>query len=113
MSAIIKSFREVIEKAGYKFGIYSNDDWYRNVIPEDSKSNTDFWIAAVPLAKTEITEEDVEGFDLKLVLAVNVPYFGLKLVVFVYANRLEVKNINTKIIIINILFNLYIIYHLI
>ena len=53
MSAIIKSFREVIEKAGYKFGIYSNDDWYRNVIPEDSKSNTDFWIAAVPLAKND------------------------------------------------------------
>ena len=48
MFGIISIFREVIEKAGYKFGIYCNTDWYANLIPNEFKENTDFWIANVP-----------------------------------------------------------------
>lgn len=48
ISSIIEVFRDVIEKAGYKFGIYCNKNWYNNLIPADAKKKYDFWIASVP-----------------------------------------------------------------
>ena len=48
LMSMIENFRNIIEKAGYKFGIYCNLDWYNNVIPEDAKKY-DLWIASYPL----------------------------------------------------------------
>lgn len=48
IGSIIEIFREVVEKAGYKFGIYCNKNWYNNLIPTAAKSKYDFWIASVP-----------------------------------------------------------------
>lgn len=47
LSTMIKTFWAAVTSAGYKFGIYSNKDWYDNVIPSDCKQY-DFWIAAYP-----------------------------------------------------------------
>lgn len=41
------AFREIVEAAGYKFGIYCNVDWYTNVICSHLKKH-DFWIARYP-----------------------------------------------------------------
>lgn len=48
MGEIIGAFKDVIEKAGYKFGIYTGKSWYENLIPDTYKKNIDYWIAAVP-----------------------------------------------------------------
>lgn len=48
LNTMIKTFWSVITSAGYKFGIYCNVDWYKNVIPDDAKSKYDFWIARYP-----------------------------------------------------------------
>lgn len=47
MESMIEAFRAVIEKAGYKFGIYTNKDWYNNVLPESAKKY-DLWVAGYP-----------------------------------------------------------------
>lgn len=47
MNNIIEAFREVVEAAGYKFGIYCNLDWYRNHIPEEAKKYP-MWVASPP-----------------------------------------------------------------
>ena len=52
MGSIIEAFREVVTKAGYKFGIYTNKTWYDNLIP-DSAKQYDFWIASVPYEKND------------------------------------------------------------
>ena len=41
------AFREIIEKAGYKFALYCNVDWYDTVICSHLKKH-DFWIARYP-----------------------------------------------------------------
>lgn len=41
------AFREIVESAGYKFGIYCNVDWYNTVICSHLKKH-DFWIARYP-----------------------------------------------------------------
>lgn len=45
---IIESFAEVIKMAGYKFAIYCNDYWYKDIIPDEAKKKYEFWIAKVP-----------------------------------------------------------------
>ena len=47
LSTMVKTFWAAVTSAGYRFGIYSNKDWYDNVIPSDCKQY-DFWIAAYP-----------------------------------------------------------------
>ena len=41
------AFREIVEAAGYKFGIYCNMDWYMNVICSHLRKY-DFWVARYP-----------------------------------------------------------------
>lgn len=44
--AMIKAFGEIIEGAGYYFGVYTNLDWYRNVISgKELNKKYDWWIA--------------------------------------------------------------------
>lgn len=47
MMQMIDAFREIIIKAGYKFGIYCGYSWYQNQLPEDAKKY-DCWLAAYP-----------------------------------------------------------------
>lgn len=44
---IAEAFEQVITKAGYKFGIYCNVDWYQTMISVKLKKY-DFWIARYP-----------------------------------------------------------------
>lgn len=44
--AMIKAFGEIIEGAGYYFGVYTNLDWYKNVISgKELNKKYDWWIA--------------------------------------------------------------------
>lgn len=46
LNNIVKAFGEVIENAGYYFGVYTNLDWYNNVISgSELNSKYDWWIA--------------------------------------------------------------------
>lgn len=47
LNGIIYEFRRHIVEAGYRFGIYCNLDWYRNVL-DVSSLPYDYWIAAYP-----------------------------------------------------------------
>lgn len=44
MMKMIETFRAIIIKAGYKFGIYCGYSWYQNKLPEDAKKY-DCWVA--------------------------------------------------------------------
>lgn len=46
--AMINAFREVVENAGYIFGIYTNRNWWTYLLPDDIKNAYPFWIAAFP-----------------------------------------------------------------
>lgn len=44
--AMVKAFGEIIEAAGYYFGVYCNLDWYRNVLSgAELNKKYDWWIA--------------------------------------------------------------------
>ena len=46
LNAIVEAFGEIIENAGYYFGVYTNLNWYRNVISGyELNKNYDWWIA--------------------------------------------------------------------
>ncbi|MEG2232041.1 MAG: GH25 family lysozyme [Lachnospiraceae bacterium] len=47
LTALINTAKTVIEAGGYQFGIYCNQDWYRNVL--DARSfDCPFWVARYP-----------------------------------------------------------------
>ena len=50
------AFREIVESAGYKFGIYCNVDWYNTVICSHLKKH-DFWIARYPASDNGSVQE--------------------------------------------------------
>lgn len=46
LNGIIRAFGEVIENAGYYFGVYTNLNWYRNIISgSELNKDYDWWIA--------------------------------------------------------------------
>lgn len=46
LNAIVRTFGEVIENAGYYFGVYTNLNWYRNIISgSELNQRFDWWIA--------------------------------------------------------------------
>lgn len=47
LTELIKIAKEIIEEAGYNFGIYCNKDWYEHVLEVD-KFDDPFWIARYP-----------------------------------------------------------------
>lgn len=55
VSAIIRAFCNELEKAGYWAGIYTNVNWYNNVIDNDIKSRYAMWIASWDVAKPNIS----------------------------------------------------------
>lgn len=48
MMHMIDTFKDIIVRAGYKFGIYCGYHWYKTKLPEDAKKY-DCWLAAYPL----------------------------------------------------------------
>lgn len=47
LNNIVKEFGKEIEKAGYYFGVYTNYDWYKNVISGSALNKKyDWWIAS-------------------------------------------------------------------
>ena len=78
---IIKTFWSVITTAGYKFGIYSNTDWYDNVIPADCHKY-DFWLAAYPNTDTGVIVERLR------------PSFGIG---WQYSSKGKVDGISTNV----------------
>ena len=47
LNEIVKVYGEAIEKAGYYFGVYSNYDWYKNVISGSTLNKKyDWWVAS-------------------------------------------------------------------
>lgn len=45
-NAMIRAFGEIIEEAGYYFGVYTNLDWYKNAISgAELNKDYDWWIA--------------------------------------------------------------------
>lgn len=48
LAQMIEAFREVIEGAGYEFGIYTNRNWYTYILPEYVKTKYPLWIASFP-----------------------------------------------------------------
>lgn len=45
VSAIVKAFCKTMEEAGYWVGLYTNVDWYVNVIDDEIKTRYAIWIA--------------------------------------------------------------------
>ena len=46
LNAMVRAFGEEIENAGYYFGVYTNLNWYRNIISgSELNSKYDWWIA--------------------------------------------------------------------
>ena len=48
ITVLANAFADIIRAFGYKFGIYCNDDWYKNDISSELKNKYDFWIASYP-----------------------------------------------------------------
>lgn len=56
MLKMIKAFRSIIVKAGYKFGIYCSYSWYQNKLPDYAKKY-DCWVARYPINDTGDLQE--------------------------------------------------------
>ena len=55
VSAIIKAFCTTMEEAGYWVGLYTNVNWYVNVIADDIKTRYAIWIAHWNVTKPAIS----------------------------------------------------------
>ena len=55
VSAIVKAFCTEMEKAGYWVGLYTNTNWYINVIDDEIKTRYAIWIAHWDVAKPGIS----------------------------------------------------------
>ena len=55
VSAIVKAFCSTMEAAGYWVGLYTNVDWYVNVITDDIKTRYAIWIAHWGVSKPGIS----------------------------------------------------------
>lgn len=75
------AFREIVEAAGYKFGIYCNVDWYNTVICNHLKKH-DFWIARYPANDNGTVVERLR------------PSWGVG---WQYSSKATIPGINTKV----------------
>lgn len=56
MMKMIDSFKDIVTKAGYKFGIYCGYHWYKTKLPEGAKKY-DCWLAAYPASDNGTLQE--------------------------------------------------------
>lgn len=45
LSAVVKTFADVLEKAGYYVGVYANTFWWKNELDMDALKHLDRWVA--------------------------------------------------------------------
>lgn len=60
ITVLANAFADIIRAFGYKFGIYCNDDWYKNDISSELKNKYDFWIASYPDSDNGTMQERVK-----------------------------------------------------
>ena len=48
ITELVRVYERIFKNAGYYVGIYSNLDWYRNVLDVNALSDIDMWIARYP-----------------------------------------------------------------
>lgn len=66
LNAIITTEATILQNAGYKVGIYSNKDWYNNVLDSAYLSNIyPFWIARYPLLDNGTVKESLSPKNFK------------------------------------------------
>lgn len=58
--SIITSFLNVIQNAGYNVGIYCNQNWYNNFIPDSLKNDYPFWVASYPKYDKGVIQENLK-----------------------------------------------------
>jgi hypothetical protein len=66
VSAIIKTFCDTVEKAGYFVGVYSADSWFKDYIDDDVKRRYTCWVAHVENVKPKyIAKYDMWQYTFK------------------------------------------------
>lgn len=66
VSAIIKTFCDTVEKAGYFVGVYSADSWFKDYIDDDIKRRYTCWVAHVENVKPKfISKYDMWQYTFK------------------------------------------------
>ena len=58
LESFINAFKDIIEKAGYTFGIYCNLNWISNILPASAKDHP-LWIARYPYEDKGVIREDL------------------------------------------------------
>lgn len=72
VSAIIKTFCDTVEKAGYFVGVYSADSWFKDYIDDDVKRRYTCWVAHVENIKPKfIAKYDMWQYTWKAVFPNN------------------------------------------
>lgn len=72
VSAIIKTFCDTVEKAGYFVGVYSADSWFKDYIDDDIKRRYTCWVAHVENVKPKfISKYDMWQYTWKAVFPNN------------------------------------------
>ena len=72
VSAIIKTFCDTVEKAGYFVGVYSADSWFKDYIDDDVKRRYTCWVAHVENVKPKyIAKYDMWQYTWKAVFPNN------------------------------------------
>lgn len=72
VSAIIKTFCDTVEKAGYFVGVYSADSWFKDYIDDDIKRRYTCWVAHVENVKPKyIAKYDMWQYTWKAVFPNN------------------------------------------
>ena len=66
ITRLVNLYANIIRRAGYYFGIYTNLDWYRHVIDVKALSDYDIWLARYPNADNGTVHE---GLDPKIGVA--------------------------------------------
>ena len=84
MMKMIKAFRTIIIKAGYKFGIYCGYSWYQHQLPEGAKKY-DCWVARYP-------SNDIGELQERLRVPVSTGVIGWQ-----YSSKATIPGISTKV----------------
>lgn len=80
MQQMIEAFRNIIIKAGYKFGIYCGESWYKTKLPQSVKKY-DCWLASYPNNDNGTLQERLR------------PSFGVG---WQYSSKAHIPGINTN-----------------
>lgn len=69
IESIILTEADVLEKAGYSVGVYTNIDWHRNVLTDTVKDNYRLWMARYPRNDDGTMHEGISPANIRNVVA--------------------------------------------